>query len=74
MNILFIIKVKILEVVKWSFRSPSQVMLIIELRMVNNFCTCSPMSSELIHVFVVFDLKSTPNHTHATQIESSKQK
>ena len=40
MNILFIIKVKSLMLVQWSYRSPQQ-MVTIELRMVIIFSTCS---------------------------------
>ena len=43
MNILFIIKVNILMLIKWSYRSPN-IMLTIEPRIVSIFWACGPIS------------------------------
>ena len=53
---------KILKLIKWSYKSPP-IELTIELGMVNKFWTCSPISCR-IHDFLVSILRSTPDHTN----------
>ena len=49
MNVSFIIKVKILELMKWSYRSPlPPTMLIVQPRIINEFWAHSPIS--VIHI------------------------
>ena len=60
MYILFIVKVNILELIKWSYRSLA-IMLTIEPKMVKIFWARSPISFK--HVFLVLILTSTPNRT-----------
>jgi hypothetical protein len=63
-NICFIIKVKILMLIKWSYTSPptkKKIMLNIEPRIVSIFWACSPIYLKHLS-FVVSVLRSTPNH------------
>ena len=46
MNIFFVLKVKILVPMKWSYGPPLSSILTIKLRIVNVFCTYSPISFE----------------------------
>ena len=52
MNILFIIKMKFLKLIKWSYTSPPPPMtLSVEPRMVNKFWACNPIASKHLSFF-----------------------
>jgi hypothetical protein len=57
MNIAFIKKMKILELIEWSYRS-SQLCWLLNLAWLTNVDGLFKA-----HVFLVFVLRSTPNHT-----------
>ena len=59
MILLFIVKLKILVLIKWSYMSPWLCKLVSP-TFANKFWPLSPYSSA--HVFLVFVLSSTPNH------------
>ena len=59
---LFSIKAKIRVLIKWLYRLPQSITLTIESRMVNIFQVHRVQSLQNMMPFLVFVLRSTPNH------------
>lgn len=61
MNTLFIVKVEILVVIKWSYRPRSLITFIVEPRLVITFSACSLISFNHVSL-LVFVFGAWPNH------------